>query len=257
MRRTHPPKASSAIRVAGIAVVAVLGIGAVVVLRAFGKGYSDIGYVVAMAVAVVVGVAIAAPHMFTGASEPDDYSEATDEMKAERESNPGEPKKWTTRAPVNAALGVTVEVSSDRCFRCGHARGEWTEKCSNCHTEFLCNWDPDWYQGRLTRISIGQDEAGRAFGNCAAFIATVLLLYGLVLQVFYAPTGSRDAMPLLALFMGGFATYEVWGYFNGRATCIDHMHHEPRPENTTLRTLGLVGDAFILCIALAMLYDVK
>jgi CDP-diglyceride synthetase len=94
-------------------------------------------------------------------------------------------------------------------------------------------------------------------GTVAAITAAALLCYGLVLQVFYAPVGSRDHMPLLALFIGAFGTYEIWAYFHGRATSVDHMIHEPRPENTLWRTLGLVGDLFFIYIALAMLYDLR
>ena len=148
-------------------------------------------------------------------------------------------------------------MSPERCDRCGHPRDEWTRQCKYCHTEFWCRWNADWYKGRLTRISIGQDIHGRKFGVLFALVATVLLVYGVALKVYYAEAESQDIGPLLAIFIGGYATYEVWAYFCGRATSVDHMIHEPRPENTLWRTVGLAGDLALFAFACVMLYDLQ
>lgn len=145
----------------------------------------------------------------------------------------------------------------ERCDRCGHSRAELTRKCKNCHTEFWCQWSADWYKGRLTRVSIGQDELGRKFGLLFAIVGAVVLLYGLALQIFYAEAESKDIAPLFGLLIGGYATYEVWAYFHGRATSVDHVTHEPRPENTVWRTLGLAGDLAFFALACFMLYDLR
>lgn len=148
-------------------------------------------------------------------------------------------------------------MPSDLCFRCGHSRDDWTRKCGNCHTEFWCQWDPDSYKGRLTRISLGQDPAFRRFAAVAVTLGAVALIYGLVLQVYYAAENSRDVAPLFALFIGGFALYEVWAFFHGRATMVDYVIHEPRPENTWWRSAGLLGNVVFFAIAWAMLYRIK
>lgn len=88
-------------------------------------------------------------------------------------------------------------------------------------------------------------------------MATVVLLCGLALKVSYAEAGSEDITPLVAIFVGGYAIYEVWAYFHGRATSVDHMIHEPRPENTFWRTVGLGGDLALFAIACFMLYDLR
>ncbi len=148
-------------------------------------------------------------------------------------------------------------MSPDRCDRCGHSRDEWTRQCGNCHTEFWCRWNEDWYKGRLTRISIGQDALGRKIGVVFAIMATVVLAYGVALKAYYAEPGSQDIGPLLAILIGGYATYEIWAYFSGRATMVDNVIHEPRPENTLWRTAGLAGDLAVLAFACVMLYDLR
>ena len=148
-------------------------------------------------------------------------------------------------------------MSPERCDRCGHPRDEGTRQCRNCHTEFWCRWNADWYKGRLTKVSIGQDVLGRKFGALFAIMATVILVYGVALKVFYAEAESQDIGPLLAILIGGYATYEVWAYFHGHATAVDHMIHEPRPENTLWRTVGLAGDLAVFAFACVMLYDLR
>ena len=143
------------------------------------------------------------------------------------------------------------------CFRCGHPREELTRRCSNCHTEFWCRWNQSWYQGRLTRVSLGQDPAVRKLAAILVGAGSVFLAYGVVLQVYYANPGKRDVTPLLALFVGAWALFEVWAFFSGKATIIDHMVHEPRPENTWWRSLGLLGDLLFFGVACSMLYRLK
>lgn len=130
-------------------------------------------------------------------------------------------------------------------------------KCSNCHTEFWCRWNESWYQGRLTRVSLGQDPAFRKLAAGFVIAGVVALCYGLVLQVYYADPGDRNVTPLLGLFIGAWALYEVWAFFSGKATMIDHFVHEPRPENTRWRSAGLLGDILFFGIACSMLYRLQ
>ena len=142
-----------------------------------------------------------------------------------------------------------------RCHECGKSRSESTRQCKNCHTEFWCPWNPDWYKGRLTRVSIGKDKLGRQIGILFAVVGTLVLLYGAFLQVQYASAESEDTGALFGVLIGAFATYEVWAYFHGRQTSIDSFSHEPRPDKTLWRTVGLVGDFAYFGIACAILYD--
>jgi hypothetical protein len=129
--------------------------------------------------------------------------------------------------------------------------------CNNCRTEFWCEWNPDWYVGRLTLVSLGQDALYRRYSVIAVVLGAAALAYGLVLQVYYAASDSRDMGPLFAVMLGGFCLYEVWAFFHGRETHIDRYFHEARPNNTFWRTVGLFGDLVLLAVSLWVLYDIR
>ena len=83
----------------------------------------------------------------------------------------------------------------------------------------------------------------------------MLLIFGLIVRMFYAHPAPPGFQTLVMLLIGSFGTYEVWAYCHGRTTSIDHMTHEPRPENTIWRTLGLLGDLFFVGVSLPFLYS--
>ncbi len=148
-------------------------------------------------------------------------------------------------------------MSTERCYKCRHPRYESDRQCTKCGTDFWCRWDPALYKGRLTRISLGQDSTGRTAGNYFAIGTVLLLTYGLVVRMYYAHPAPPGLQAVLALFIGLFGAYEVWAYFHGRATSIDHITHEPRLENTVWRSVGLIGDIFFVGFALHLLYDLS
>ena len=157
--------------------------------------------------------------------------------------------------PVNSDVRRHTLLTA-RCQRCGHERVESARRCGNCKTEFWCDWDPSWYRGRLTTVATGKDPSGRRFGRVFAWVTGALLLYGLILQGYYADQIGKNHPWPLGLSFGAFSVYEVWAYFNGRRTSIDGYTHDPTPQNTVARTVGLIADLCLCAFALWILYDV-
>lgn len=117
--------------------------------------------------------------------------------------------------------------------------------------------EPRLVRGPLDCGFAGQDALCRQYSVIAVVLGAAALAYGLVLQVYYAPSDSRDLGPLFAVMLGARCLYEVWAFFHGRATHIDRYFHGARPNNTFWRTIGLFGDVVLFAVSLWLLYDIR
>ena len=152
-------------------------------------------------------------------------------------------------------MNAVSHTGNAECFRCGHPRTEAAYECQQCHAELWCPWDAACYLNPLTRISLGQSPAWRDGGTVFVGIGLFLLVAGLFLQIRHAVEGYRDPAILGMLFIGFYALYEIRNFFHGHATTIDNMVHEPRPQNTWWRAVGLLGDGVLLAIAINYMFD--
>lgn len=154
-------------------------------------------------------------------------------------------------------LGVTNVSLSDVCFRCGQRRPASARTCESCNAEFWCEWTAEWYESRLTKISLGQSHCARRLGNAFAASATASLLIAAALVHHQASATQAPQGIFVALILGCFSIHEAWAYCHGKTTAIDSRIHTAKPANTLLRTFGLILDFGVLALAFYILVSMR
>jgi hypothetical protein len=154
-------------------------------------------------------------------------------------------------------LGVTNASLPDVCFRCRQPRPASERTCKSCNAEFWCEWMAEWYESRLTQVSLGQDHCARRLGNAFAASATASLLIAAAVTHHQASATQAPLGIFFALILGFLSIHEVWAYCHGKTTVIDNCIHIAKPANTSLRTIGLILDFGVLAMAFYILFSIR
>ena len=149
-------------------------------------------------------------------------------------------------------------MSANRCIRCGHDRPETARLCKNCGTEYWCDWSPDWYIGRLTRLTIGHDATGKRLATKFTWFSSLLLLLALILQVFVSGRGGNDhAVWPLAMLAAVYATYQIRNFFYGRVISFGYASCEKTPQGTLCRTFMLTANLVLFGFSIYGSFDLR
>ena len=154
-------------------------------------------------------------------------------------------------------LGVTNASLPDVCFRCRKRRPASARTCESCNAEFWCEWMAEWYESRLTKVSLGQDHCARRLGNAFSASAAAILITTASVIHDQASATQEPLGILVALILGCLSIYEVWAYCHGKTTTIDSFMHTAKPTNTLVRTFGLILDFGVLAMAFYILFSMR
>jgi hypothetical protein len=149
-----------------------------------------------------------------------------------------------------ADSGSLKKTPGYSCYRCGQQHPNNPQTCKKCNADFWCEWDSQWYQGRLSKISLGQDPTARKLSIYFIAIFGTILLAAAATEYHAAFKDGDWARIIIPLIIGAHSIYEIWAFCHGRKTTIEHCTHTAVPRNTHIRTLGLILDFAVLALAL-------
>jgi hypothetical protein len=161
--------------------------------------------------------------------------------------------------PVCEISNASVQ---DRCQRCNSAPELSSYEIEARKKAYRLGIDIDdddreyWVsvtlEGRLDRISVGQDPAFRKFGDYCLIFAAVAVIFSVMGG---AIAGNLSSAWYALAFLSLFSAWDARNFFRGKTTHMDHLSCKAIPENLGNRVVGLLFDMFLMFFAVINIID--